>query len=88
MRVSRVSKLHWSLLRIPSSSLASVGERQAARFNHSGAENTNKADGRVRFDSPEAVTRGKSTWEVFRGWLVFKLFTYDWLVDNNLKVGS
>lgn len=42
----------------------------------------------VRFDSPHAVTRGKSTWEVLRGWLVFKLFTYDILVDNSLKVGA
>ena len=40
----------------------------------------------VRFDNPEVVTRGKSTWEVFRGWLVFKLFTLDVLVDNSLKV--
>lgn len=40
----------------------------------------------VRFDSPEAVTRGKSAWEVFRGWLVFKLFSYDTLVDNGFKV--
>ena len=43
-------------------------------------------DSEVRFDSPEAVTRGKSGWEVFRGWLVFKSFTYDALVDNSLKV--
>lgn len=28
----------------------------------------------------------KSNWELFRGWLVFKLFTYDSLVDNSFKV--
>ena len=41
---------------------------------------------RVRFDNPEVATRGKSAWEVIRGWLVFKLFTYDSVVDNNLEV--
>ena len=40
----------------------------------------------VRFDSPEEATSGKSTWEVFRGWLVFKLLTYDFLVDHSLRV--
>ena len=41
----------------------------------------------VRFDSPELATGGKSTSEVLRGWAVFKLFTYDSIVDNSLKVG-
>jgi len=40
----------------------------------------------VRFDSPEEATSGKSMWEVFRGWLVFKLLTYDFLVDHSLTV--
>ena len=40
----------------------------------------------VRFDSPQAVAKGKSTWEVFRGWLVFKMFSYDMLVDNGAMV--
>lgn len=40
----------------------------------------------VRFDSTEVVARGKSTWEVLRGWLVFRIFTFDTLVDNSLKV--
>lgn len=30
----------------------------------------------------------KSNWELFRGWLVFKLFTYDSLVDNSFKVSG
>eukprot|EP00731_Ephydatia_muelleri_P022552 Em0015g135a len=42
----------------------------------------------VRFDSPELVTCGKSTSEVLRGWTVFKLFTYDPIVDNSLKLFS
>lgn len=40
----------------------------------------------VTFGDSEWATRGKTTWEVFRGWLVFKLFSYDILVDNSLKV--
>lgn len=40
----------------------------------------------VRFDSPEEVTSGKSTWEVLRGWLVFKMLAFDYLVNNSLKV--
>lgn len=71
---------------------SSVGVLEGrTRFYHrSSAEgsssNSSQIEKGVSFDSPEAVTRGKSTWEVFRGWLVFKLFSYDWLVDNNLKV--
>ncbi|KAL5477160.1 hypothetical protein EMCRGX_G023912 [Ephydatia muelleri] len=42
----------------------------------------------VRFDSPELATGGKSTSEVLRGWTVFKLFTYDPIVDNSLKLFS
>lgn len=61
------------------------------RTYHNGAVFLNGARGeeetpQVRFDSSEAVTRGKSTWEVMRGWLVFKLFAYDTLVDNSMKV--
>ena len=40
----------------------------------------------VQFDSPEVATAGKSTKEVFRGWVVFKLLTYDFLVNNSLRV--
>ena len=40
----------------------------------------------VNFNSPQVATKGKSTGEVFRGWLVFKLFSYDWVVDNSMKV--
>ncbi len=40
----------------------------------------------AQFDSPDVATAGKTTREVLRGWLVFKLFTYDYLVDNSLKV--
>ena len=29
---------------------------------------------------------GKSGREVFRGWLVFKLLTYDWIINNSLTV--
>lgn len=36
--------------------------------------------------SPEAALAGKQKWEVFRGWLVFKLLTYDWIVQNGLTV--
>lgn len=61
----------------------------APRTYHSGAV-FNGARGEtpppVRFDSSEAVTRGKTTWEVMRGWLVFKLFAYDTLVENSMKV--
>ncbi len=42
----------------------------------------------VDFGDPEIATRGKTTWEVFRGWLVFKIFTYDAIVDNSIKVSS
>lgn len=42
----------------------------------------------VGFDDPAMVTRGKSIWEVMRGWLVFKMFTFDTLVDNSLRVCS
>ncbi len=42
--------------------------------------------GEVRFDRREEVTRGKNIWELFRGWLVFKLFTYNTIVDNSMKV--
>ena len=40
----------------------------------------------VKFDSPQVATQGKANREVFRGWLVFKLLTYDFMVDNSLKV--
>lgn len=40
------------------------------------------------FNCPEVATSGKSGWEVFRGWLAFKLFTYGYLVDNSFKVGA
>lgn len=36
--------------------------------------------------APEAALTGKQKWEVFRGWLVFKLLTYDWIVQNGLTV--
>ena len=29
---------------------------------------------------------GKSGREMFRGWLVFKLLTYDWIINNSLTV--
>ena len=49
-----------------------------------------REDGRERrvviFDDSERSIQGKSTWEVVRGWLVFKLLSYDILVDNSLKV--
>ena len=40
----------------------------------------------MQFDSPEVATAGKSTKEILRGWVVFKLLTYDFLVNNSLRV--
>lgn len=40
----------------------------------------------VHFDSSEVATAGKSTKEVLRAWVVFQLLTYDFLVDNSLRV--
>ena len=35
---------------------------------------------------PKQAFGVKSNWELFRGWMVFKMFTYDSLVDNSFKV--
>lgn len=43
-------------------------------------------EGDVIFADTGKATRRKTTQEVIRGWLVFKLFTYDALVNNSLKV--
>lgn len=39
-------------------------------------------------NAKQAAFAVKSNWELFRGWLVFKLFTYDSLVDNSFKVST
>lgn len=35
---------------------------------------------------PEQIFARKSAGELLRGWAVFKMFTYDSLVDNSLEV--
>ena len=42
----------------------------------------------IDFGDPTRATQGKTTWEVLRGWLVFKIFTYDVIVNNSLKVSG
>ena len=36
--------------------------------------------------TPEVVTAGKSLAEVLRGWTVFKLFDFKFIVDHSVKV--
>lgn len=38
------------------------------------------------FLPPNKAFAVKSNWELFRGWLVFKMFTYNSLVDNSKAV--
>ena len=40
----------------------------------------------VELVGPKQAFGVKSNWELFRGWMVFKMFTYDSLVDNSFKV--
>ena len=40
----------------------------------------------MRFDYSTQPIQDMSTREAIRGWLVFKMLTYDKLVDNSLKV--
>jgi len=37
---------------------------------------------------PESAIRGKTSWEIFRGWTVFKILSYDVVVDNSIKVSA
>ena len=79
-------------IQAPSRTLAACGWRhtQEHRRYRSALEPASTArDGSreaVKFDSPEVATAGKTVWEVFRGWMVFKLFTYDFPVDHSMKV--
>ena len=65
--------LRWKLCRGVSCSRDASGEKKPNNNNYLG--------------DPESAIRGKTSWEVFRGWLVFKLFSYD-LVDNSTKVSE
>lgn len=56
------------------------------RYRYGAANERREPIPPVQFDSPEVATAGKTTREVLRGWLVFKLFTYDYLVENSVKV--
>ena len=40
----------------------------------------------VELVCPKQAFGVKSNWELFRGWMVFKMFTYNVLVDNCFKV--
>ncbi len=40
----------------------------------------------VNLKDTQVATSGKSVWEVLRGWTVLKLFTYDIMVNHNIKV--
>lgn len=40
----------------------------------------------IKMSCPKQAFGVKSNWELFRGWMVFKTFTYDCIVDNSLKV--
>ena len=40
----------------------------------------------VELVGPKQAFSVKSNWELFRGWMVFKMFTYNSLVDNSFKV--
>ena len=44
------------------------------------------SEGGVDLVCPKQAFAVKSNWELFRGWLVFKMFTYNSLVDNSFKV--
>lgn len=40
----------------------------------------------LTFEDAEAAFKSKTTWELIRAYLVFKLCSYKYLVDNNMKV--
>ena len=70
---------------------ASMGSVSVSRNSKSSARNfrssvKGKEMRRLTFCDSEEATRRKTMYEIFRGWLVFKLFTYETLVDNSLKV--
>lgn len=40
----------------------------------------------LSFANPEAAFKSKTTWEVFRAYIVYQLCSSQYLVDNNMKV--
>ena len=43
-------------------------------------------EGIYNMSCPKQAFGVKSNWELFRGWMVFRMFTHDSIVDNSLKV--
>jgi len=42
----------------------------------------------LSFNDARQAYRSKSTWEILRAWVVFKLCSVDYLVENNAKVSK
>ena len=72
LRTARLSGLGWKLCRSLSCSRDTSEKKKPTADNYLG--------------DPESAIRGKTSWEVFRGWVVFKVLSYDLVVDNSTKV--
>ena len=62
--------------------------QSAYPFSIGARHRSDQHDATSSFLSPSKAFAVKSNWELFRGWLVFKMFTYNSLVDNSEKVRS
>lgn len=70
------------------------GEQQQQRRNNSvAATAVGTVDNKPKWDSldtsfanPEATFKSKTTWEIFRAYIVYQLCSSTYLVENNMQV--
>lgn len=69
------------------------GEQQQRRNNSVAATAASTTDNKPKWDTldtsfanPEATFKSKTTWEIFRAYIVYQLCSSNYLVENNMQV--
>lgn len=81
------------LVRSLTSTANGPAEQHQQRRNSSAVSGPSAVDTKPKFDpldtsfaNPEATFKSKTTWEIFRAYIVYQLCSSSYLVENNMQV--